>query len=89
MSWRGLHVNAVWLTVVILAAGLRCWFQLFVLDGEMAGAALKTLRYRVLHVPARLVRGRRKRRLKLPGTWPWAGIIIRAFRCILALPHPT
>ncbi|WP_234432637.1 hypothetical protein [Streptomyces sp. MUSC 125] len=31
---------------------------------------------------------KRKRRLKLPDTWPWADVIIRAFRRILALPHP-
>ncbi|WP_371674202.1 transposase [Streptomyces sp. NBC_00289] len=85
---RELNVNASWLTATTLAADLRCWFQLLALDGEMARATPKTLRYRVLHVPARLVRGQRKRRLKLPGTWPWAGIIIRAFRRILALPHP-
>ncbi|GAA3380687.1 hypothetical protein GCM10020367_68970 [Streptomyces sannanensis] len=86
---RELNVNAAWLTATTLAADLRCWFQLLALDGEMARATPKTLRYRVLHVPARLVRGQRKRRLKLPDTWPWVDIIIRAFRRILALPHPT
>ncbi|MFG2405792.1 hypothetical protein ACGFR8_15940 [Streptomyces brevispora] len=59
------------------------------MDGEPAKATPKTLRYRILHVPARLVRGQRKRRLKLPSTWPWATAIIRAFERILALPHPT
>jgi hypothetical protein len=86
---RKLNVNAAWLTATTLAADLRCWFQLLALDGEMARATPKTLRYRVLHVSARLVHGQRKRRLKLPDTWPWADIIIRAFQRTLALPHPT
>lgn len=86
---RELHVNAAWLTATTLAADLRSWFQLLALDGELATATPKTLRYRILHVPARLVRGQRKRRLKLPDTWPWSTAIIRAFTRTLALPHPT
>jgi hypothetical protein len=86
---RELAVNAAWLAATALAADLRAWFQLLALDGEMAKATPKTLRYRVLHVPARLVHGQRRRRLKLPATWPWAQAIVRAFTRILALPHPT
>ncbi|MFD5065846.1 IS1380 family transposase [Streptomyces sp. NPDC058394] len=86
---REMSVNAVWLTATALAADLRAWFQLLTLDGENTKATPKTLRYRILHVPARLVRGQRKRRLKLPDTWPWAKAIITAFQRILALPHPT
>jgi hypothetical protein len=85
---RKLNINAAWLTATTLAADLRCCFQLLALNGETARATSKTLRYRVRHVPARLARGQRKQRLKLPGTWPWADIITRAFRRILALPHP-
>ncbi|MFC5672710.1 transposase [Streptomyces incanus] len=62
---RELEVNAAWLTATTLAADLRCWFQLLALDGELAKATPKTLRYRILHVPARLVHGQRKRRLSL------------------------
>ncbi|MET8125546.1 IS1380 family transposase [Streptomyces sp. NPDC005231] len=86
---REMSVNAAWLTATALAADLRCWFQLLALDGENARATPKTLRYRILHVPARLVRGQRKRRLKLPDTWPWAKAITTAFQRILVLPHPT
>lgn len=50
---RELEVNAAWLTATTLAADLRCWFQLLALDGELAKATPKTLRYRILHVPAR------------------------------------
>ncbi|WP_055585791.1 hypothetical protein [Peterkaempfera griseoplana] len=37
----------------------------------------------------RLVRDRRRRRLKIPRTWPWARQITDAFRRLQALPAPT
>lgn len=86
---RKMTVNTAWLTATAIASDLRAWLQLLALDGEEAKATPKTLRYRILHVPARLVRGQCKRRLKLPTTWPWAAAIVRAFTRILALPRPT
>ena len=44
---------------------LLAWLKLLALDGDLAKAEPKTLRYRVLHSAARLVRGGRKRRLKI------------------------
>lgn len=84
-----LKVNQAWLTVVALACDLRAWLQLLALDGDLARATPKILRYRFLHVPAVLVRGQRRRRLKIPKTWPWAKEIVTAFARIMALPHPT
>ena len=40
-------------------------------------------------MPAVVVRGQRKRRLKIPSTWPWAHEIVTAFRRLQALPRPT
>lgn len=86
---RFMKVNRAWLAVAALACDLRNWLQLLACEGEMAKALPKTLRYRFLHVPAVLVRGQRRRRLKIPATWPWAEQIVAAFRRLLALPHPT
>ena len=44
---------------------LLAWLRLLALDGDLATAEPKTLRYRVLHAAARLVRGGRRRRLKI------------------------
>jgi hypothetical protein len=41
----------------------------------------------VLHAAARLVRGGRRRRLKIQATWPWAEAITAAWQRIDALPH--
>jgi hypothetical protein len=45
------------------------------------------LRYRVLHAAGKLVRGGRRRRLKIPATWPWAEAIATAWTRITVLPH--
>ncbi|MDH6128395.1 IS1380 family transposase [Kitasatospora sp. GP82] len=86
---REMPVNAAWLTATAIACDLRAWLQLLALDGDLAKATPKTLRYRILHVPARLVRGQRRRRLKIPHSWPWADAIVQAFQRIQALPRPT
>ena len=60
------------------------WGQL---GDRPAEAEPKTLRYRVLHAAARLVRGGRRRRLKIQATWPWAEAITAAWQRIDALPQ--
>ena len=51
---------------------LLAWLKLLALDGELARAEPKTLLHLVLHAAARLVRGGRRRRLKIQASWPWA-----------------
>jgi len=41
----------------------------------------------VLHAAARLVRGGRRRLLKIQASWPWAEAITTAWRRIDALPQ--
>jgi hypothetical protein len=66
---------------------LLAWLKLLALDGNLAKAEPKTLRYRVLHAAARLVRGGRKRRLKIQTSWPWAEAITATWQRIHALAH--
>ena len=82
-------VNQAWLDASMIACILLAWLKLIALDGDLARAEPKTLRYRVLHAAARLVRGGRRRFLKIAGTWPWADPIVTAWQRIQAIPHPT
>jgi hypothetical protein len=58
------------------------------LDGDLAKAEPKTLRYRILHAAGRLVRSGRRRHLKISATWPWAPVIVAAWDRISALTPP-
>jgi hypothetical protein len=55
--------------------GLIAWAQMTCLDGGLKVAEPKTLRYRLLHVAAVLVRRGRRLILRLDETWPWAGAL--------------
>ena len=87
MPSRDFAINTAWLTTAMTAAILLTWLKLLALDDDLARAEPKTLRYRILHTAARLVRGGRRRRLKLPRTWPWADQITNAWQRITALPQ--
>ncbi len=80
-------LNQAWCVAATIACDLLCWLRLLCLDGPLAGAEPKTLRYRLLHTAARLVRGQRKRKIKIPETWPWARELEACFLTIFALPR--
>jgi hypothetical protein len=65
---------------------LLAWLKLLALDDDLARAEPRTLRYWVLRAAARLVRGGRKRRLKIQAAWPWAEAITAAWQRVNALP---
>ena len=78
-------INSAWLAASLTAAALLAWLRLIALDGDLARAEPKTLRYRILHAAGKLARGGRRRRLKIPATWPWANAIATAWTRITAL----
>src|SRR3954469_3167650 len=80
-----LQINAAWCVAATIAADLLCWLRLLCLDRSLADAEPKTLRYRILHTAVRIVRGQRKRKIKIPETWPWAHDLHAAFRAAFAL----
>jgi hypothetical protein len=78
-------INAAWCVAAMIATDLLRWFALLCLTPTMADAEPKTLRYRLLHTAARIVRGQRKRKIKIPQTWPWATELAAAFVLAFAL----
>ena len=81
-------INAVWVQLATLAADLLTFFAALCLDGPLAVAEPKTVRYRLLHVAARLTRHGRRARLRIDRTWPWADHLVTAFTRLRALPAP-
>jgi Transposase DDE domain group 1 len=86
---RVFAINSAWLTVVMLAVDLIAWTQRLLLHGHLAKAEPKTLRYRLLHVAARLTRGQRRCWLRIQRSWPWARDLAAAFARLAALPVPA
>jgi hypothetical protein len=78
--------NQLWLELVLMAQDLTIWAQALLLDGELAVAEPKTLRYRLLHVAARIVRHAGRTILRLQCSWPWAVALARAFARLRVLP---
>jgi hypothetical protein len=58
---RHVAINVVWLRLALTAYDLIAWTQTILLDGDLAVCEPKTLRYRLLHVAARITRGQRQR----------------------------
>ena len=79
-------LNEVWLEIVMLAHDLIIWTQALALDGDLAKAEPKRLRYRLLHVAARLAFSGRRAKLHLQDTWPWVTELKAAFERLEALP---
>jgi Transposase DDE domain group 1 len=89
LPFRDFEHNRVWLQLVLLAHDLIAWTQTLLLSGELARAEPKRLRYRLLHVAARLAFHARAARLRLQADWPWATDLAAAFSRLNALPAPA
>ncbi len=89
MPFRDFEHNRVWLQLVRLAHDLIAWTQRLLLTGELAKAEPKRLRYRLLHLAARLSFHARTATLRLPGTWPWAPDLAAAFNRLATLTTPA
>ena len=88
LPFRAFRHNEVWLELVGLALDLLAWTQALCLDGKLRSAEPKALRYRLLHVAARLTRSGRRQTLHLPRRWPWRHALIDAWARLAALPAP-
>jgi hypothetical protein len=82
-------INQAWLTLVLVAQDLLAWAQQLVLDGDLATAEPKRLRYCLWHSAALIVCSGRRRLLRLSENWPWARQLLDAFHRLDALALTT
>jgi hypothetical protein len=87
--FKAFALNEVWLEIVMLAHDLLVWTQALLLDGQLATAEPKRLRYRLLHVAARFAFSGRRNKLHLQATWPWASELKAAFAKLKTLSAAT
>jgi hypothetical protein len=89
LPFRDFEHNRVWLALVRIAHDLIVWTQRLLLTGELARAEPKRLRYRILHVAARLSFHARTATLRIQANWPWANELTTAFARLKTLPSPA
>ncbi len=80
--------NSAWLQLAALATSLNAWLRHISLDGDLAKAEPKALRYRLFGAPARHGVHARTTTLKIPPRWAWADDVVNAFTRQQAL-HPA
>jgi hypothetical protein len=85
---RQFAINAVWVELALTAADLIAWTQTTLLEGDLATAEPAALRYRLLHVAARITRGQRRLFVRIDKAWPWREQLATAFARLHALPRP-
>jgi hypothetical protein len=78
--------NEAWMQLVLLGMDLVAWAQALCLQGELAKAEPKRLRYTLLHCAGRLVRSGRRVWLRLQSSWPWSKALAAAFDRLRTLP---
>ncbi|MGH9189864.1 MAG: IS1380 family transposase [Acidimicrobiales bacterium] len=71
--------NQAWLVMVLIAQDLLAWTANVCLTGALAKAEPATLRYKILHVAARLARRGRDLHLRIDENWPWRNQLDAAF----------
>jgi Transposase DDE domain group 1 len=86
---RQFAIDTVWPELALTGIDLLAWTQMLLLDGELATAEPKRLRYRLLHVAARITRSPGRTRLRIAAGWPWAAELVAAFTRLAALPRPA
>lgn len=83
--------NAVWLQLVLAAQDVMTFMQTLTLQDQpdLRVAEPATLRYQLLHAPARITTSGRRPTLRIERTWPWAHALVAAFQRLRALPLPA
>jgi Transposase DDE domain group 1 len=83
------EINHAWLTTTLIAHDLLIWCQQLCLDGDLATAEPKRLRYTLLHTAGLIAHTARQTRLRIAAGWPWADQLVDAFDRCHRLRHAT
>jgi len=72
-------INQAWLALVLIAGDLLSWTKGLCLEGELARAEPKRLRFALFHAAGLIVRSARRIMLRIAAGWPWADELVAAF----------
>jgi hypothetical protein len=88
---RTYQVNKGWVLAANIAADLTAWARFIGLHDQedLKDAEPDTLRYRLWHIPARLVCHARQRILKISPDWPWSSAFTACWQRLCDMPAPA
>ncbi len=72
-------INTAWLQLNLIAHDLLAWCRTLTLDGDLATAEPKRLRYCLFHTAGQLATTGRRRFCRLSRDWPWTTELVTAF----------
>jgi hypothetical protein len=85
LPFRDAVPNDAWLQLVLCAMDLVAWTRALCLEGELATAEPKRLRYAFLHAAGRIVHSGRGTTIRVERHWPWEHEVVTAFKRLRAL----
>jgi len=87
-TWQ---VHCGWVLTASIAADLAAWTRPIGLHDQegLSDAEPQTLRYRLLHLPARLATHAGQLALKISPAWPWKEALLTCWERLHALPAPA
>jgi Transposase DDE domain group 1 len=72
-------INQAWLQLALVAHDLLAWTRRLVVDGDLATAEPKRLRYCLFHTAGQIITTGRRRICRLSATWTWTDELVAAF----------
>ncbi len=72
-------INTAWLQLTLVAHDLLAWTRTLILNGDLADAEPKRLRYCLFHTAGHLATTGRQRFCRLSRDWPWSTDLVNAF----------
>lgn len=85
LPFRDVVPNNAWFQLALCAMDLIAWTKALCLDGELAIAEPKRLRYAFLHCAGRVVRSARRVTVRVQEGWPWQDELVAAFTSVRAI----
>ena len=86
---QGLAANRIWCQIAALAHDLLAWTQLLALTGHPARKwEPRTIRARLMHIPATIARHARRVVLRYRADHPWTRLLLQGIGRLQTLPAP-
>ncbi len=89
LPFKSFNSNRIWCQIVALACDILAWAQMLALGDHPARRwEPKTIRHRLLNIPAVLVRHARRTTIRYKQDHPWASLLTHAISSLHALAAP-